>query len=92
LAKKSKPKLLTVNQAAGVMMMTPGGVYTAIRDARLPAKRTKEGGRVRWIVQRSDAERFLREKIAWFKAEERRKSGKLTDEEFIQRMWDNDPD
>ena len=93
---KAKPKLLTVKQAADVMMMTPGGVYAAILDNRLPATRTKEGRRVRVRVLKSDAQKFLRDKIAWYKAEaarqERLRTGKLTDEEFIQRMWDNDPD
>ena len=71
------------------MQMTPGGVYAAIRDQRLPAHRDKHG---RVTVRRRDAEQFLRAKLAWLDKTARFARGELTEDEWLQRMWDNDPD
>jgi hypothetical protein len=89
--KKQAPKqaILTVAEAAVIMQMTTAGVYAAIRDQRLPARRNRKG---RIEVKRKDAERFIREKIEWWERTERWKRGELTDDEWVQRMWDNDPD
>ena len=87
--RKPKKQLLTVAEAAVIVQMTTGGVYAAIRDQRLPARRNRKG---RIEIKRSDAERFIREKIEWWERTERWKRGEFTDEEWYQRMVDNDPD
>jgi hypothetical protein len=97
--RKSKPKrtakpkrpalprgILTVAEAAEVMWMTPGGVYSAIRRGDVPAKRI-DG---LWTIARVDAKKHLKDKIEWFKRTDPNRP--LTEQEFLQRLWDSDPD
>jgi excisionase family DNA binding protein len=77
---------LTVSQAADQLQMTPGGVYAAIRRGDLPAKRI--AGRI--AVARADVRAFHHAKLEWLRLSDPNRP--LTDEEFLQRLWDSDPD
>jgi excisionase family DNA binding protein len=84
MAGKPAPAKMSVTQAARFMKMTRQGIYQAIRRGSLPGKKVKD----RWIVARADLE-------AWKRANKeaaRPKNRRLTDEEFLQRLWDSDPD
>lgn len=89
---RPKPKLapgqITVAQAAKLLKMTTSGVYAAIKKKAIEAKRTKAGV----IVSRASAKQYRADTLKYFRDADRRKAGKLTDEEFLQQMWDNDPD
>ena len=80
--------LLTVPQAAALIGMTPGGMYQLIQRGELAVKRRKP----QIIVEAKAARAYRKSVIDYFKNKARIAAGRLTDEEFIQRMWDNDPD
>ena len=93
-SRRRRPRLpaseLTVAQAAKLIGMTPNGVYTAIKARRIPASKVR--GQI--VVARADAREYRRKTIAWYREalKARNPNRKLTDEEFLQRLWDNDPD
>jgi excisionase family DNA binding protein len=84
-------KKMTAREAARVMKITPGGIYAAIKRGRLPSsKKVKD----RWVVTRADLDAWKRQINEWAKEMRKaaRKNRRLTDEEFLQRLWDSDPD
>jgi hypothetical protein len=78
--------MLTVAQAAERLQMPPGGVYAAIRLGDLAAPQI--AGRIG--VARSAVREFERAKLEWLRLSDPNRP--LTDEEFVQRLWDSDPD
>ena len=77
---------MSVRQAAEMLVMTTGGVYHALRAGRLPGKRVNG----RWTVARVDVREFERAREEFLRKSD--PSYVMTDEEFIQMLWDNDPD
>ncbi len=82
-----KPSLLTVPEAADLIGYTAGGIYTAIRDKRLPGSRY----RGQHVVKRADVIEFHRQLVEWIEKHERWKRGEFTEEEWLQRMDEIDP-
>lgn len=85
--KKLKPaekaKLpISIYEAAGRFRYTTAGLYAAIKRGALKAK--KIGGR--WTTTSADMKAFIKAMTPPPKPEV------LSDEEFIRRMWENDPD
>jgi hypothetical protein len=80
------PPILSVREAAELIIMTPGGVYAAIKRGDLAGKRV-DG---RWQVARADAREYLRKRIEFYRKTDPNRP--LTDEEFMQQLWDSDPD
>lgn len=78
--------ILTVRQAAELIGMTPGGIYGVIKRGDVPSKRID--GLI--TVRRADIRAYQRAVIEWMKQNDPNRP--LTDEEFIQRLWDSDPD
>ena len=77
---------LSVAEAAKLVAMTPQGIYAAIKRGDLRATR----GRERITVRR---DHVLRYRALMDEATKPRpKNQPLTDEEFLQRLWDSDPD
>lgn len=77
---------MTVPDAAEFLYMTPSGVGSAIKRGDLTA--TRIGGRV--FVSRDTVKAFHKRRMDFYFPKP--KTQKQLDEEFIQRMWDNDPD
>jgi excisionase family DNA binding protein len=78
--------LLSVREAADLLQMTPSGVYAAIKRGDIPAKRTN--GRL--TVKRADVRRYERELVRFLNESDPNRP--LTDDEFLQCLWDSDPD
>ena len=87
-AKAKLPKgMVSVAQAAELMKMTRQGVYATINRGELKAKRT-DG---RMLIARADItahQKWLEELYNRPKVSEIH----VSDEEFLRRMWDSDPD
>ena len=80
---KEKAKLpISIAVAAGRFRYTTAGLYAAINRGALKAKRI--GGR--WTTTSADMKAFIKAMTPPPKPEV------LSDEEFIRRMWENDPD
>ena len=77
---------LSVAEAAKLVHMTPGGIYAAIKRGDLVATRGPE----RITVKRAHVLKFRRDMDEALKPID--KNRPLTDEEFLQRLWDSDPD
>jgi len=85
MERKPPSKKLTVAQAAKLLGMTRQGVYLAIKHQRLVASRT--GGQI--SIDRASVREYRR----WQREALRpAKPRKLTDAEFLQHLWDSDPD
>ena len=86
------PKLpkgyISVPAAARSIRYTSQGIYAAIKRGDISSLR--KGRRV-W-VRGAEVREYRRKIEQWFRDQARIRAGRLTDEEFIQRMWDNDPD
>lgn len=84
--KKPTKQTLSVAEAAELLGMTTQGIYAAIKRGDIPVTR----GPKRMTVKRAHVLRFRREMDAWLAPQP--KNRVLTDEEFLQRLWDSDPD
>ena len=83
---------ITAADAAKVLHITTSGVYAALKRGDIKGGRTKDGKRVVVWIDRQSAKDYRAATLKWLKDSARIKAGRLTDAEFIQRMWDNDPD
>ncbi|MDX2091167.1 MAG: hypothetical protein SFX73_25130 [Kofleriaceae bacterium] len=90
---KTKPRTkarikqtLTITEAAQLVGMTSGGIRAAIARGDIPVNRAAKP----FSVQRAHVLRFRREMDEARKPTP--KNRVLTDEEFIQALWDSDPD
>jgi hypothetical protein len=88
MPKKPAPSRLTVAEAARAVKMTPMGIYQAIWRGALRARRVK--GLV--TVTRADLKAYRAAIRAAMREAKKPKRTRLTDEEFLQRLWDTDPD
>jgi hypothetical protein len=86
--RKKRPvkQTLSVAEAAKLVHMTPGGIYAAIKRGDLVATR----GPARITVKRAHVLKFRRDMDEALRRMD--KNRPLTDEEFLQRLWDSDPD
>ncbi len=73
---------ISIAEAAGRYRYTTAGLYAAIKRGALRAKQV--GGR--WTTTSADMKAFIKAMTPPPKPE------RLSDEEFIRRMWENDPD
>jgi hypothetical protein len=73
---------ISIAQAAGRFRYTTAGLYAAIKRGDLRARIV--GGR--WTTTSADMKAFVKAMKPAPRPE------KLSDEEFIRRMWENDPD
>ncbi|HSN30888.1 MAG TPA: hypothetical protein VLT45_31585 [Kofleriaceae bacterium] len=80
--KKPANKRISIAVAAGRYRYTTAGLYAAIKRGDLQAKRV-DG---RWTTTPADMKAFIKAMTPVPQPEV------LTDEEFIRRMWENDPD
>lgn len=82
--KKTKPanKRISIAEAAGRYRYTTAGLYAAIKRGALVAK-IVDG---RWTTTPADMKAFIKAMTPVPQPEV------LSDEEFIRRMWENDPD
>jgi hypothetical protein len=77
-----------VREAADYLNMTTGGVYQAVKRGDITAiPKTKPKRLVRATVIA-----HLENTLEYLAYMERKKTGRLTDDEFIQALWDSDPD
>lgn len=81
LAEKAKLPI-SISEAARRFRYTTAGLYSAIKRGALEAK--KLGGQ--WTTTSADMKAFIKAMTPPPKPEV------LSDEEFIRRMWENDPD
>ncbi len=83
-AKKKKPAnpRISIREAAGRFRYTTAGLYSAIKRGDLPAK-VVDG---RLTTTSADMKAFIKAMTPPPRPEV------LSDEEFIRRMWENDPD
>jgi len=79
---------LTVADAAELLGSSRQMIYGWIKRGHVPARRE---GRL-LILQYADLKAYLDVLRRAHLEAERIKAGRLTDEEFMQRMFDNDPD
>ena len=79
--KKGNPRI-SIAEAAGRYRYTTAGLYAAIKRGALQAKMV-DG---RWTTTSADMKAFVKAMTPVPQPE------KLSDEEFIRRMWENDPD
>lgn len=80
--------LVTVAQGAKVLGYTTSGIYAAILRGDIPVKRRSP----QIILERKQLHAYRQRIIDYWKERERIKSGNLTEEEFLQALWDSDPD
>lgn len=80
--------MLKVSEAARVTGYTAAGLYAAIRRGDLPAK-TIDGT---IHISKPDVQAYRRRFIELMTAPKKDPNRPLTDEEFLQQLWDNDPD
>lgn len=80
--------LVTVAQAAKILKITPSGVYAALKRGDIPVKRREP----QIILERKHVRAYRQRFLDWLKNYERIKAGRLTEQEFLQRLWDSDPD
>jgi len=80
--KKKLHQRISIREAAGRYRYTPAGLYLAIKRGALKAKVV--GGRL--TTTPFDMKAFIKAMTPVPQPEV------LTDEEFIRRMWENDPD
>lgn len=85
---KKVPKgLVTARQASELLKMTPAGVYTAIKRGEFPV--TKVDGQI--FLSRRDVMEGRQERIDFYNRPKPDPLN-LTDEEFLRRLWESDPD
>ena len=82
----TKQKLLKVRAAAKLIGMTPAGVYVAIKRGDIASKLVD--GKIH--VPRDSAMAHRRRMRELMKPKDPNRP--LTDEEFLQALWDSDPD
>jgi hypothetical protein len=90
MAKKKKklPKgWITVRQAAALLNMTTGGVYAGIKKGQFGKRRYVDGLST---LKRADVLAYKRFIIQWLKDTDPNR--KITDAEFVRRLWASDPD
>jgi excisionase family DNA binding protein len=79
--------MVTVARASELLTLTRQAVYAAIKRGEFAARR--HGGRV--FVSRADVMTGRRERIAFYN-QAKRGAGPLSDDEFVRRLWESDPD
>ncbi len=87
--KQRGSRIVTVAQAAKTIGASTGTVYNWLRLGHVPFQLDERG---RKIMRYADLKKHVAKLRHEYREWQRIKAGKLTDEEFIQRMWDNDPD
>ncbi len=85
--KKVPAGLVTARQASELLKMTPAGVYTAIKRGEFPV--TKVDGQI--YLSRRDVMEGRQERIDFYNRPKPDPLN-LTDEEFLRRLWESDPD
>lgn len=85
--KKAPKGLVSAREASEILKMTPTGVYAAIKRGEFPV--TKIDGQI--FLSRRDVMEGLQERIDFY-TRPKPDPMNLTDDEFLQRLWDSDPD
>jgi hypothetical protein len=85
--KKAPRGLVSAREASEILKMTTSGVYTAIKRGEFPV--TKVDGQI--FLSRRDVMEGLQERIEFY-SRPKPDPMNLTDDEFLQRLWDSDPD
>ncbi len=86
-ARKVPAGMVTAPQASELLSMTTSGVYGAIKRGEFPV--TRHDGRI--LLSRADVMEGRRKRIEFYnrpKPDPRN----LSDDEFLRRLWESDPD
>lgn len=87
--RRPKQDILTLAEAAAWLGSSVGMIYGWVKRGHVKSRRDKRG---RHLIRYVDLKKYIDQLIFEERERIRIKEGRLTDEEFIQRLWDNDPD